>query len=64
MASAEIENDHFRRIVQHTLAGGNIIGKITSRASAKILVLTHHRLLRKPIGVNGWDQQQIPKSSD
>jgi hypothetical protein len=50
MASAEIENDHFRRIVQHTLAGGNIIGKITSRASAKILVLTHHRLLRKPMG--------------
>jgi ribonuclease Z len=43
MASAEIENEHFRRVVQHTLAGGNTVGKIASRANANTLVLTHHR---------------------
>jgi len=42
-ASAEIENDHFRRVVQHTLAGGNTVGKFASRANATTLVLTHHR---------------------
>jgi ribonuclease BN (tRNA processing enzyme) len=43
MASAEIENDHFRRLVQHTLAAGDTVGKIAARANAKTLVLTHHR---------------------
>jgi ribonuclease BN (tRNA processing enzyme) len=43
MASAEIESEHFRRVLQHTLAGGNTVGKIASRANAKSLVLTHHR---------------------
>ena len=43
MASAEIENEHFRRVVQHTLAAGDTVGKIAARANAKTLVLTHHR---------------------
>ena len=43
MASAEIENEHFRRVMQHTLAGGDSVGKIASRANAKTLALTHHR---------------------
>ena len=43
MASAEIENEHFRRVAQHTLAAGDTVGKIATRANAKTLVLTHHR---------------------
>jgi ribonuclease Z len=43
MGSSEIENDHFRRTLQYTLAGGDTVGKIASRAKAKTLVLTHHR---------------------
>src|SRR5262245_6483187 len=43
MASAEIENEHFRRVAQHTLAAGDTVGKIAARAKAKMLVLTHHR---------------------
>ena len=43
MASAEIENEHFRRVAQHTLAAGDSVGKIAARANAKTLVLTHHR---------------------
>ena len=43
MASAEIENEHFRHVVQHTLAAGNTVGKIAARAGAKMLALTHHR---------------------
>jgi ribonuclease Z len=43
MASAEIENEHFRRVVQFTLAAGNSVGKTAARANAKTLVLTHHR---------------------
>ncbi len=43
MASAEIENEHFRALAQHTLAAGDTVGKIASRANAKTLVLTHHR---------------------
>ena len=43
MASAEIENEHFRRVAQHTLAAGDSVGKIAARAKAKTLVLTHHR---------------------
>jgi ribonuclease Z len=43
MASAEIENEHFRRIARHALAAGDTVGKIASRANAKTLVLTHHR---------------------
>jgi len=42
-ASAEIENEHFRRVVQHTLAAGDTVGKIAARAGAKMLALTHHR---------------------
>ena len=43
MASAEIENEHFRRLVQHTMAAGDTVGKIAAQANAKTLVLTHHR---------------------
>jgi ribonuclease Z len=43
MGSAEIENDHFRRLLQYTLAGGDTVGKIAARAQARTLVLTHHR---------------------
>ena len=43
MASAEIENEHFRRLAQHTLAAGDTVGKIAARANARTLVLTHHR---------------------
>jgi ribonuclease BN (tRNA processing enzyme) len=43
MASAEIENEHFRRVAQHTLAAGDSVGKIAARTNAKTLVLTHHR---------------------
>jgi hypothetical protein len=43
MASAEVENEHFRRVVQHALAAGDTVGKIAARAHAKKLVLTHHR---------------------
>jgi ribonuclease Z len=43
MGSAEIENEHFRRVMQHTLAGGDTVGKIAARANARTLVLTHHR---------------------
>ena len=38
MASAEIENEHFRRVAQHTLAAGDTVGKIASRANAKTLL--------------------------
>src|SRR5438067_137595 len=43
MGSAEIDNDHFRRVMQYTLAGGDTVGKIAARAKARTLVLTHHR---------------------
>jgi ribonuclease Z len=43
MAEAEIENEHFRRTSQFTLAAGDTVGKIAARAGAKTLVLTHHR---------------------
>jgi ribonuclease Z len=43
MASAEIENEPFRRAMRHTLAGDNTVGKKAFRANAKTLVLTHHR---------------------
>jgi hypothetical protein len=39
-ASAEIENEHFRRVVQHTLAAGDAVGKIAACAGAKMLALT------------------------
>jgi ribonuclease Z len=43
MASAEAENEHFRRLLQHTMSGGDTVGKTAARANAKTLVLTHHR---------------------
>jgi ribonuclease BN (tRNA processing enzyme) len=43
MASAEAENEHFRRLLQHTMSGGDTVGKTAARAGAKTLVLTHHR---------------------
>jgi ribonuclease Z len=43
MASAEAENEHFRHLLRHTMAGGDTVGKIAARAKAKTLVLTHHR---------------------
>lgn len=42
MASAEITNEHFRRVARHTLAAGDTVGKIAARSKAKTLVLTHH----------------------
>jgi ribonuclease Z len=43
MASAEAENEHFRRLLRHTMSGGDTVGKTAARANAKALVLTHHR---------------------
>lgn len=43
MASAEAENEHFRRLLQHTMSGGGSVGKTAAKAGAKTLVLTHHR---------------------
>jgi ribonuclease Z len=43
MASAEAESEHFRRLLQYTMSGGDNVGKIAARAGAKTLVLTHHR---------------------
>lgn len=43
MASAEVENEHFRHLLRHTMAGGDTVGKIAARANAKTLVLTHHK---------------------
>jgi len=43
MASAEAENEHFRRLLQHTMSGGDTVGKTAARAGARTLVLTHHR---------------------
>jgi ribonuclease Z len=43
MASAEMENEHFRRTAQYVLASGDTVGKTAARAGAKTLVLTHHR---------------------
>ena len=31
MASAEIKNEHFRRVAQYTLAAGDSVGKIAAR---------------------------------
>ena len=42
MASAEIKNEHFRRVAQYSLAAGDSVGKIAARAGVKTLVLTHH----------------------
>jgi ribonuclease Z len=42
MASAEIKNEHFRRVAQYTLAAGDSVGKVAARAGVKTLVLTHH----------------------
>jgi hypothetical protein len=33
MASAEIENEHFRQVVQHTPAAGDTVGKFAARAN-------------------------------
>ena len=43
MASAEAESEHFRRLLQYTMSGGDNVGKTAARAGAKTLVLTHHR---------------------
>ncbi len=43
MATAEAENEHFRKLLQHTMSGGDTVGKTATRANAKTLVLTHHR---------------------
>ena len=43
MASAEAENEHFRRLLRHTMSGGDTVGKTAAHANAKALVLTHHR---------------------
>lgn len=43
MGSAEAETEHFRRLLKHTMAGGDTVGKVAARANAKTLMLTHHR---------------------
>jgi ribonuclease Z len=43
MASVEAETEHFRKLLQHTMSGGDTVGKTAARANAKTLVLTHHR---------------------
>jgi ribonuclease Z len=43
MASAEAENEHFRRLLRYTMSGGSSVGKTAARANVKTLVLTHHR---------------------
>lgn len=43
MARAEIENEHFARVAEHTLATADEVGRIAARAGCKTLALTHHR---------------------
>lgn len=43
LAAAEIDSEHFRRLARHTLACGDTVGRIASRAKVRQLVLTHHR---------------------
>lgn len=43
MARAEIENEHFARVAEHTLPTSDEVGRIAARAGCKTLVLTHHR---------------------
>lgn len=43
MASVEAETEHFRKLLQYTMSGGDTVGKTASRAGVKTLVLTHHR---------------------
>ncbi|HZP77823.1 MAG TPA: MBL fold metallo-hydrolase [Pseudolabrys sp.] len=43
MGSAEADTEHFKRLLQYTMAGGDTVGKIAARARVKTLVLTHHR---------------------
>jgi ribonuclease Z len=43
-ASEEINNEHFRRLAQHTLACTDSVGKVATRAGVKTLVLTHHKV--------------------
>lgn len=44
LASPEINNEHFRRLAQHTLACSDSVGKVAARAGVKTLVLTHHKV--------------------
>jgi ribonuclease BN (tRNA processing enzyme) len=43
LASEEINNEHFRRLAQHTMACAADVGRIATRAGVKTLVLTHHK---------------------
>lgn len=43
LATPEIDNEHFRRLAEHTLACGDSVGKLASAAGVKRLALTHHR---------------------
>ncbi|MEQ1650502.1 MAG: MBL fold metallo-hydrolase [Hyphomicrobiaceae bacterium] len=43
LSVSEMTNDHFRRLAEHTLACGDTVGKIATRAGVKALALTHHR---------------------
>lgn len=43
MASVEAETEHFRKLLQYTMSGGDTVGKTASRAGVKKLVITHHR---------------------
>ncbi|HEX3953480.1 MAG TPA: hypothetical protein VHW90_07900, partial [Stellaceae bacterium] len=46
LAAAELTNESMQLLATHTLACGDKVGKIATRANVKTLVLTHHR--RKP----------------
>lgn len=43
MARAEVENEHFARVAEHTLPTSDEVGRIAASAGCKTLVLTHHR---------------------
>lgn len=43
LVTPEIDNEHFRRLAEHTLACGDTVGKLATAAGVKPLALTHHR---------------------
>jgi ribonuclease BN (tRNA processing enzyme) len=60
MATAEIKNEHFRRVAQYTLAAGDSVGKIAAQAGVKTLVLTHH-LPRKADSALGLLAEEVAR---
>lgn len=55
LTTAEIDNEHFRRLAAHTLVCGDTAGKIAAKAGVKTLVLTHHR----PRTTNDFEAQLL-----